>query len=124
MPLALHGSSRLSTVVLKQLIAEGIAKVNIGTDLKAAYTASLRGFLTELPEEHEPRKVFAFAREQMKNLVRERLGLLGSVDKASEGRKILRIFKVIVQINKKKSRELWSYVEEYGYHDVMTSSHT
>jgi len=81
-PLALHGSSGLSTVVLKQLIAEGIAKVNIGTDLKAAYTASLRGFLTELPEEHEPRKVFAFAREQMKNLVRERLGLLGSVDKA------------------------------------------
>jgi len=82
-PLALHGSSGLSAEVIKRVIQSGVAKVNIGTDLKNTYTASLRQFLTEHPDEHEPRKVFAHARKALHNAVKQYLQLLGSAGRRS-----------------------------------------
>lgn len=79
-PIALHGSSGLAEDVIKQAIAEGVTKINVGTDLKWAYTSAMREFLLANPKEHEPRKVFADAREAMFSFVKERIRLLGSAN--------------------------------------------
>lgn len=82
-PVALHGSSGLSTDVIKRAISCGVKKVNIGTDLKSLYTTSLRDFLVKHPEEHEPRKVFAYVRDELKSRVKYHLQLLGSIGRAN-----------------------------------------
>lgn len=81
-PIAMHGSSGLSEDVIKRAIEDGVTKINIGTDLKAVYTGSMREFLHEFPEEHEPRKVFAHARAALQDVVKEKIRLLGSNGKA------------------------------------------
>lgn len=81
-PIALHGSSGLSSEAVQQALDLGVQKVNIGTDLKAMYVDSIREFLKNNPKEHEPRKVFIHARKAMIELVQTRLQLLGSAGKA------------------------------------------
>ena len=75
-PLVLHGGSDLPVDALQEAIRCGIAKVNIGTDLKYAVTNGVRAYLKENPEEYEPRKVFAAGREAAKQLVMEKLRIL------------------------------------------------
>lgn len=81
-PVALHGSSGLSVNVLRKALASGVAKINVGTDLKLAYVNALKEFTTQNPTEHEPRKVFYYARQEMSKLVQERLKLMGSAGRA------------------------------------------
>lgn len=77
-PVALHGSSGLSDEVIGKAIECGAKKINVGTDLKWAYTHSLREFLVNNPTEHEPRKVFADARAKMTEMVKDKIRLFKS----------------------------------------------
>ena len=81
-PIALHGSSGVAMEAVQRALDLGVRKVNVGTDLKALYVDSIRKFLQENPKEHEPRKVFGYARKAMIQLIQERLQELGSVGKA------------------------------------------
>lgn len=81
-PLALHGCSDLPVSVIEEIIAHGVEKINVGTDLKIAMTDGLRNFLAEHPQEFETRKVFAAARTNASIVVREKIQLFGSVNKA------------------------------------------
>lgn len=84
-PLVLHGGSDLPVSVIEQAISIGIAKINVGTDLKYAMTDGIKEFLAENPSEFEPRKVFGAARSRAENIVMEKIRLFNSVGKASNG---------------------------------------
>lgn len=51
----------------------GIAKINIDTDLRLAMTAGIRKVLAEHPEQYDPRKYLGPARAKVKELVRHKL---------------------------------------------------
>ncbi len=101
-PLVLHGASAVPPDVLgpaqrygavlpgargvppesiREAVAHGIAKVNIDTDLRLAFTARVRQVLAETPEVFDPRKILAAAREGMKEVVKSKMELFGSTGK-------------------------------------------
>ncbi|CBW54328.1 Fructose bisphosphate aldolase class II [Mycoplasma mycoides subsp. capri LC str. 95010] len=82
-PLVLHGSSGLSDTDLKKAIKAGICKINIGTDLKIVYADSLKEWFELNPNSYDARKFGRFAINKIKELVKNKLEILGSVNKAS-----------------------------------------
>ncbi|MBI4135057.1 MAG: class II fructose-bisphosphate aldolase [Candidatus Sungbacteria bacterium] len=80
--LVLHAGSGISDEQIETAIAAGIANVHINTDIRVAYTEALRRELAEHPEEMVPYKFDAEAREAVKELVKQKLELFGSVNRA------------------------------------------
>lgn len=102
-PLVLHGASSVPADVLeraskygarlpgargvpldaiKQAIGLGIAKVNIDTDLRLAFTGAVRQVLADSPEVFDPRKIVGEARDAIKQVVKSKMEAFGSVGKA------------------------------------------
>ncbi|HEX7004796.1 MAG TPA: class II fructose-1,6-bisphosphate aldolase [Trueperaceae bacterium] len=102
-PLVMHGASGVPASVVQRLVAaggelsnavgiheddvrqavkEGIAKINTDTDLRLGFTAAVREILRDKPQEFDPRKILGPAREQMKELVKDRIAVFGSKGKA------------------------------------------
>ncbi len=70
-PLVLHGSSGVSTGMLRDAVAAGIRKVNVGTALSVAFTAAVRDFLAENPSASDPRGYLGAARDAVASTVGE-----------------------------------------------------
>ncbi|CAN5147980.1 class II fructose-bisphosphate aldolase [soil metagenome] len=68
-PLVLHGSSGVPDAVLRQAVAAGIRKVNVGTGLNLAFTAEVRAVLGAAPVLTDPRRYLAPARDRVRDLV-------------------------------------------------------
>jgi len=66
---------------IKKAIALGIAKVNVDTDLRLAFTGSVREVLATQPKEFDPRKILGPARESMKTVAKSKMQLFGSSGK-------------------------------------------
>lgn len=102
-PLVMHGASsipqdvvervNLAGGVLKdavgihddditQAVANGMCKVNVGTDLRIASTAGLRELIRDKPEIIDLRKILGPARDEMKRVIVNKMNLLGSSGKA------------------------------------------
>lgn len=64
-PLVLHGASGVPDGELRRAVTGGIAKVNIGTALNAAFTATARAALTADPSLTDPRAWLADGRTAM-----------------------------------------------------------
>ncbi|MEM3697353.1 MAG: class II fructose-1,6-bisphosphate aldolase [Candidatus Bathyarchaeia archaeon] len=67
---------------IKKAISLGITKINIDTDLRLAFTATIREVLTKTPKEFDPRKILGPAKEAMKEVVKGKMRLFGSSGKA------------------------------------------
>jgi len=67
---------------IKVAIALGIAKVNVDTDLRLAFTGSVREVLASSPKEFDPRKILGPAKEAMKQVAKSKMQLFGSSGKA------------------------------------------
>jgi fructose-bisphosphate aldolase class II len=67
---------------IKKAISLGIAKINTDTDLRLAFTALIREALNKNPKEFDPRKYLGPAREAVKEVVKSRMELFGSVGRA------------------------------------------
>lgn len=76
-PLVLHGSSGVSIADLKQAIAAGIRKINIGTEFNAVLTRAINSQLQANPNLIDPRKYLGPAREAMRDKALEYLIELG-----------------------------------------------
>lgn len=96
-PLVLHGASSVDSKTIKQINARGgkirnakgvlpsdlaeicknhnICKVNIDTDLRLTFIASLRKTLKASPKETNPRVFFEDAKEDMKEVVKNKINL-------------------------------------------------
>ena len=78
----LEGAKGVSEDQLQQAIKLGIAKINIDTDLRLAFTATVREVLTNSPKEFDPRKILGPAKDAMKEVAKGKMRLFGSSGKA------------------------------------------
>lgn len=78
----LGGARGIPDESIRQAIKLGIAKINIDTDLRLAFTAAVREVLATTPAQFDPRKILGPAREAMKEVVKSKMRLFGSSGKA------------------------------------------
>ena len=81
-PLVLHGSSGVPYDTLEKAVGAGIRKINIDTDIRASFAGSVKAFVTENPDEIDPRKILKPARAAMAETVKEKIKVFGSDAKA------------------------------------------
>lgn len=77
-PLVLHGSSGVPYESLEKAVSCGIAKINIDTDIRAAFARKVNEFVRENPEEIDPRKILGPATLEMKETIKEKMKVFGS----------------------------------------------
>jgi fructose-bisphosphate aldolase class II len=103
LPLVLHGASSVPSWIIekamkygaelggakgipeehiKKAVSLGISKINIDTDLRLAFTATVREVLAKSPKEFDPRKILGPAKEAIKEVVKGKMRLFGSSGKA------------------------------------------
>ncbi len=78
----LSGAKGIPEEQIKKAISLGIAKINIDTDLRLAFTATVREVLTNLPKNFDPRKILGPAKDAMKEVAKGKMRLFGSSGKA------------------------------------------
>ncbi len=78
----LGGAKGIPEKNIQEAISLGIAKINIDTDLRLAFTAAVREVLAKSPKEFDPRKIVGPAKEAMKEVVKGKMRLFGSSGKA------------------------------------------
>ncbi|MEM3760529.1 MAG: class II fructose-1,6-bisphosphate aldolase [Candidatus Bathyarchaeia archaeon] len=78
----LAGARGIPEEHVKKAISLGITKINIDTDLRLAFTATVREVLAKSPKEFDPRKILGPAKETMKEVVKGKMRLFGSSGKA------------------------------------------
>lgn len=86
MPLVLHGGTGLPGDMIKKAIDLGVSKINVNTECQIAFTAEVRKYI-EAGKDLEgkgfdPRKVLKPGTEAIKQTVRDKMELFGSVGKA------------------------------------------
>lgn len=81
-PLVLHGSSGVPEEAIREAISHGVAKVNIDTNIREAFTEAARKVLIDNPKEIDPRKMLGPAREAAIEVIREKIRMFGSNGKA------------------------------------------
>lgn len=67
---------------VRQAVTQGIAKINTDTDLRLAMTTAMREVLQAKPQEFDPRKILGPARDEMRQVVAERMRVFGSAGRA------------------------------------------
>ncbi|MBO8127919.1 MAG: class II fructose-1,6-bisphosphate aldolase [Peptococcaceae bacterium] len=83
-PLVLHGSSGVPAEAVKEAVSLGIRKVNIDSDIRQAFTSTVREVLAANPHEIDPRKILGPARDAAVEVIREKIRIFGSSGKARE----------------------------------------
>ncbi|WP_213950684.1 class II fructose-1,6-bisphosphate aldolase [Tepidanaerobacter syntrophicus] len=81
-PLVLHGCSGVPEEDVKQAIKCGICKINIATDIKIAFADELKKFFVSQPDETDPRKYFKPAIKAVKDVVKSKIHMAESYNKA------------------------------------------
>lgn len=84
-PLVLHGGSGVSDSDIREAIKRGICKINIATELKIPMAKAIQQTFANNPKEDDPRKYMGNAKEAIKEVVRQKIRLCGSSNKAWEG---------------------------------------
>ena len=82
LPLVLHGGTGIPDEQIKKAIDCGICKLNINTELQIAWTNAVRIFLNADFQVYDPRKVIKSGEIAMKDAIKKKLELLGSIGKA------------------------------------------
>ncbi|MBN1504468.1 MAG: class II fructose-1,6-bisphosphate aldolase [Candidatus Eisenbacteria bacterium] len=103
-PLVLHGASGVSQATvskaaqygavlgkpagvpddsIREAIRFGVAKVNIDTDMRLAFMASVRETLVTKASEFDPRKILGPARDAIRDVVKGKMRLFGSSGRAA-----------------------------------------
>lgn len=81
-PLVLHGGSGIPDEIIKESIRRGISKVNYATELRIAFSNGVKKLLAEDPNVIDPKKYGAAGRESVKEFVKGRMKICGSIDRA------------------------------------------
>ncbi|MEW6172746.1 MAG: class II fructose-1,6-bisphosphate aldolase [Bacillota bacterium] len=83
-PLVLHGSSGVPEEAIREAVRRGIRKVNIDTDIRENFTKAVRRVLGADSDEIDPRKVLGPAREAAVEIIKRKIQIFGSADRANE----------------------------------------
>ncbi len=76
-PLVLHGASGIPDEMIREACAIGVDKINIDTEVRDAFRQAVARFVNENPEQIDPRKILAPAREAMREVVARKMRLFG-----------------------------------------------
>lgn len=86
MPLVLHGGTGIPDDMIQKAISLGVAKINVNTECQLSFAAATRKYIEEGKDEkgkgYDPRKLLAPGFEAIKETVKEKMELFGSVGKA------------------------------------------
>jgi fructose-bisphosphate aldolase class II len=77
-PLVLHGASGVSDQDIKAAIKNGIAKINIDTDIRHTFSRSIREILAKNTKENDPREILTQVMVDIQKLIEEKIKLFGS----------------------------------------------
>ncbi|HLS09379.1 class II fructose-bisphosphate aldolase [Lentibacillus sp.] len=80
-PLVLHGGSALPDDVVRRCVSLGMAKVNVSTELKNAYSEAIRKHFIENPDSLDPRTYLQNAKDAAKEIVKTKITMVDSKDK-------------------------------------------
>jgi len=81
-PLVLHGGSGVPDDMIRRAIPHGIAKINVDTELRQAFTMGATEIWNKNPEEYHLSTTLGNARERVKERVIEKIRLFGSAGKS------------------------------------------
>ena len=81
-PLVLHGASDVPDELVKKAISLGICKVNVATDLKIPFSDAVKKYFIENPTANDPRKYMTPGKEAMKAIVKHKIMVCGSNNRA------------------------------------------
>jgi len=82
LPLVLHGGTGIPDDKLLQSIECGVCKINFNTELQIAWKRNVNNFISQNPNEYDPRKVIGSGERAIKAVVRTKVSLLKSDNKA------------------------------------------
>lgn len=81
-PLVLHGASGVPDEAVKDCISRGICKVNFATELRIAFSNGIKKYLADNPDTFDPKKYCALGMEYVTKLVKDKIMVCGSNEKA------------------------------------------
>ena len=81
-PIVLHGSSGVPDEAVKKAIKLGVRKVNIDTNIREAFVWQMKKEIEANPKEIDPRKILGPAKKAAIDIIREKIRVFGSTDKA------------------------------------------
>ena len=85
-PLVLHGGTGIPDDMVKTAISLGVSKINVNTECQLVFAQATRQYIEEGKDLEgkgfDPRKLLAPGTEAIKQVVREKMILFGSVNKA------------------------------------------
>ena len=85
-PLVLHGGTGIKGDMIQKAIALGVSKINVNTELQLEFAAATRKYIEEGKDKQskgfDPRKLLAPGVAAMKQVVRDKVILFGSENKA------------------------------------------
>ncbi len=86
MPLVLHGGTGIPADMIKKAISLGVSKINVNTECQLSFAAATRKYVEEgkdlVGKGFDPRKLLAPGFEAIKETVKEKMELFGSIGKA------------------------------------------
>ena len=86
LPLVLHGGTGIPADMIKTAISLGVAKINVNTECQLYFQAATRKYIEEGKDLQgkgfDPRKLLAPGVEAIKEIVKEKMELFGSINKA------------------------------------------
>ena len=86
LPLVLHGGTGIPADMIQKAISLGVAKINVNTECQLYFQEATRKYIEEGKDLQgkgfDPRKLLAPGAEAIKTIVKEKMELFGSVNKA------------------------------------------
>ncbi len=86
LPLVLHGGTGIPTDMIKKSIDLGVSKINVNTECQLAFAAATREYVEAGKDQqgkgYDPRKLLAPGAAAIKETVKEKMEIFGSINKA------------------------------------------
>ncbi|MFL7795852.1 class II fructose-1,6-bisphosphate aldolase [Clostridium chauvoei] len=86
MPLVLHGGTGIPEDMIKKAISLGVSKINVNTECQLVFAAATRKYIEAGKDIQgkgfDPRKLLAPGFEAIKDIVKEKMELFGSINQA------------------------------------------
>jgi tagatose 1,6-diphosphate aldolase GatY/KbaY len=83
-PLVLHGGSGIPDEQVKRCVSLGMAKFNVATELRIAFSDAIKDIFNQNPSENDPRKYMVPAKQAVKALAQKKMLLSGCAGRAKE----------------------------------------
>ncbi|MBG9791467.1 tagatose-bisphosphate aldolase [Paenibacillus dendritiformis] len=82
-PLVLHGGSGIPEDQVKRCVKLGMAKMNVATELRIAFSDAIKAVFAANPDENDPRKYMVPAKQAVKALAIQKMEMAGCLGQAN-----------------------------------------